>query len=204
MGDAVNRRVMRLKAAVFLALAVSACGSVTHVAVDGGGGSGSMGSGGSIGGGGRGGSTGAAGIGGAGGAAQCPSNQTWCPGCTPGTGSCTLGVCAGIACPPPDAGGSLDSGQADALSGACAQATTLVDCDARVGCHPVFVDPQDCRCTSLGCCAHFSRCANGDLAQCTNTGIGCTIQTPYCEGPYVVGYSGVCYEGCVRASECAP
>lgn len=189
---------------MLLSFAVSACGSVTHVAVDGGGAAGSMGSGGSIGGGGRGGSTGGAGTGGGGGAAQCPSNQTWCPGCTPGTGSCTLGVCAGIACPPADAGGSSDSGQADVPAGACTAATTLAACDARVGCHPVFVDPQTCGCASLGCCAHFSRCADGDLAQCANAGIGCTIAAPHCEGPYVIGYSGVCYEGCVRASECAP
>src|SRR5581483_8223596 len=143
-----------------------------------------------------GGSGGTSGLGGAGGA-QCPSNQIWCPGCTPGTGSCSPGGCPGFACPPPDAGPS------DAAGG-CAAAATVDECDARPGCLSVFVDPHNCRCAQLGCCAHFSRCADGDQALCKNTVFSCTLAEPYCEGPYVVGYSNGCYEGCVRMTECAP
>ena len=55
-----------------------------------------------------------------------------------------------------------------------------------------------------GCCAHFSRCADGAHAVCKTNGINCTISQPYCEGSYVVGYSSGCYEGCVRMTACAP
>ena len=29
-----------------------------------------------------------------------------------------------------------------------------------------------------------------------------TVQTPSCEGDFVISYSGSCYEGCVKTSEC--
>jgi hypothetical protein len=63
---------------------------------------------------------------GAGGAATmdagiCPPGQVWCPGCTPGTGSCGP-TCVGLVCPGPDGGASdvpigLDSGNGGAGSG---------------------------------------------------------------------------------------
>jgi hypothetical protein len=212
---------MRALTVVVLAFAGAACGAASPLGTDGGaggagsgagggGGSAGAGSGGSTGAGGStgtggaagatgvGGSGGAGGTGGAGGSSQCPPNQIWCPGCTPGTGACYAGGCPGVACPPPDAG-AFDSG-----GGACSAATTVDECDALPGCHPVFIDMHNCRCAQLGCCARFSRCADGDQALCKNTGLSCTLAQPYCEGPYVVGYANGCYEGCVRMTECAP
>jgi hypothetical protein len=98
-----------------------------------------------------------------------------------------------VACPPIDAGAVK-----------CADVTTLEECDARTDCHSVFQDLQDCRCAAVGCCTRFLACADGDRAQCKATNVLCKIATPYCEGPYVVSYTAVCYEGCVRATECAP
>jgi hypothetical protein len=54
-----------------------------------------------------------------------------------------------------------------------------------------------------GCCMKFSRCADG-AANCKGGNIACTIATPHCEAPYVLSYTQSCYEGCVRATECAP
>jgi hypothetical protein len=136
------------------------------------------------------GGSGIAGSGGGGG-------TVWCPGCTPGTGSCSIGGCPGVACPP------LDASVSDAAQAKCADVTTLAECDARTDCHSVFVDPQNCRCAALGCCSHFLRCADGDLANCKGPA-ACDSLTPHCEGPYVVSFANACYEGCVRATECAP
>jgi hypothetical protein len=86
---------------------------------------------------------------------------------------------------------------------ACSAVTTLEACDARTDCHSVFTDPRNCACAALGCCARFSRCADGDRAGCTSKGIACEAPVPYCEAPYVVSYAQLCYEGCVRMTECA-
>ena len=85
----------------------------------------------------------------------------------------------------------------------CAVATTKETCEARPDCHSVFVDDRDCACAALGCCARFSRCADGASAVCKAPPILCDLVTPHCEGPYVVAYSGSCYEGCVQSSDCA-
>ena len=86
----------------------------------------------------------------------------------------------------------------------CANVATLAACDARTDCHSVFVDPGTCGCNAVGCCARFSRCADGGKALCKGTPI-CQIATPYCEAPAnVVSYTASCYEGCVRPRECAP
>jgi len=95
----------------------------------------------------------------------------------------------------------MDGGVPDAPGG-CATATTESDCNALGVCHPVFVDGQNCGCATIGCCTRFSRCADGAKPTCSVTAVSCTVQTPYCEGPYVVSYAGGCYEGCVRASAC--
>jgi hypothetical protein len=150
-----------------------------------GGSAGSMGAGGAV--------AGAGGKSGAGGMGGCPPNQIWCPGCTPGTGMCYAGGCPGGACPPPDGGSTAR----------CADATTLDACDARSDCHAVFHDPRNCRCDALGCCARFVRCADGDRALCGAVPVLCDGPTPHCEGPYVISYTSSCYEGCVRATECA-
>lgn len=87
----------------------------------------------------------------------------------------------------------------------CADAKTLTDCEARSDCHSVFNDPGTCGCGSVGCCAHFSRCAEGGTATCKDPGLSCTIATPFCEKPaYVLSYSNGCYEGCVQPKDCAP
>jgi len=85
----------------------------------------------------------------------------------------------------------------------CAQVTTKDGCEARTDCHSVFVDPHNCACAALGCCAQFSRCADGDKAACqAPSGLVCGAAPPYCEGPYVVGYTTGCYEGCVQKTDC--
>ena len=100
-----------------------------------------------------------------------------------------------MACPPPDSG---------IPPVVCTLLTTLADCDARSDCHAVFIDPGTCGCGSVGCCAHFSRCADGGKADCKGPAV-CKAATPFCEGPgYVVAYANACYEGCVRATACAP
>jgi len=104
-------------------------------------------------------------------------------GCAAGTGAHS---CPAVDCPAP-----------------CSSETTLPACDARADCHSVFYDPGTCGCATAGCCAKFSRCADG-AANCKSGSVACTIATPYCEAPYVVSYTQSCYEGCVRASACAP
>jgi hypothetical protein len=129
-------------------------------------------------------------------AGPCPAGQMWCPGCTPGSGSCFAGGCPAVACPPPDAG------TIDAPSGSCDQVTTQAACDGRSDCHSVFVDPGTCGCAAAGCCARFSRCAGGATANCSGPAL-CYMAQPFCEAPYVLSYTGSCYEGCVRQSECS-
>ena len=161
--------------------------------------SGGIGSGGIASGGTRG--TGGTGSGG------CPAGQTWCEGCTPGTGSCAA-TCPSLVCPGPDAGCtgsgcSRDARANDEPLGSCSQVTTQTECDSRNDCHSVFVDPGTCGCAGAGCCAHFSRCADGANANCSGPAL-CKMAQPFCEAPYVLSYTGNCYEGCVLQSKCAP
>jgi len=116
----------------------------------------------------------------------CPAGQVQCTTCEL-TRYCS-NACPGYVCPPLN----------------CAGQATVELCDARTDCHSVFVDAQDCRCGGLGCCARFSRCADGDKAKCSPGAIACDALAPHCEGEYVVGYTDACYEGCVRMTECAP
>ncbi len=122
---------------------------------------------------------------------DCRAN--YCPNCSGGSSysgcsdaTASALICPGVACPVP-----------------CSQATTLETCDARPECHPVFVDNRTCGCAALGCCAKFSRCADGATAVCKTPSLICDSVGPYCEGPYVVGYTTGCYEGCVRSTDCA-
>jgi hypothetical protein len=117
-----------------------------------------------------------------------------CPNCNGGSGFVRCSAsgdppigCPAILCPLP-----------------CAQTTTKEACEARPDCHSVFVDSRDCACAALGCCARFSRCADGDKANCNGPSVLCDVVTPYCEGPYVVSYTAACYEGCVKSSDCGP
>jgi len=122
-----------------------------------------------------------------------------------------LAILLGAACStngegggPDGGGGSGGSAAGGSTGGACASVTTLEACDARSDCHALFEDPGNCRCAALGCCARFSRCADGDRALCTSGAVLCDALTPHCEGPYVVSYTDFCYDGCVRATECLP
>ena len=124
-------------------------------------------------------------------AGVCPAGQRWCPGCTPGTGSCG-DVCPAIACPAPDAG----------TSASCSEVTTQTECDVRSDCHSVFLPGTTCGCSAVGCCMLFSRCADGGRANCTGP-VACMAPQPNCGTLYNLSYTGVCYEGCVRPSECA-
>jgi hypothetical protein len=125
--------------------------------------------------------------------ARSDCQPNYCPNCNGGSsfvGCSAVGtggsLCPAIACPLP-----------------CSQVTTRDGCDARPDCHPVFVDDRTCGCAAAGCCAHFSRCADGATALCKAPAIACDAVTPYCAGPYVVGYTPGCYEGCVLATDCA-
>jgi hypothetical protein len=145
------------------------------------GGSGNAGSGGTD----PGGSGGSSGEAGSGGAEQCPPGQMWCPGCTPDSGGCGV-ACTGAVC-------------------TCAQASTFEECEARLDCHSVFEDPGTCGCGLNGCCARFSRCAEGEKVDCSGAQVMCDALTPFCDNPaYVNSYSGFCYEGCVDPKDCAP
>ena len=140
-----------------------------------------------------------AGGGGAGGAADagvCPAGQIFCPGCTPGTGSCFTGACPAYPCPLPDAG------TGDAVVGSCSTITTQTACDSRSDCHSVFMDPGTCGCAGVNCCMHFNRCADGGHANCSGP-VACTLAQISCTLPYTLSYVNACFEGCVLQSECA-
>jgi hypothetical protein len=99
--------------------------------------------------------------------------------------------------------GACPTGDAGATT--CGQVTTQAECDGRSDCHSVFMDTASCDCSTLGCCQHFSRCADGGRANCKPPAtFGCTISQPACgTGNYVISYTSNCYEGCVLTSECA-
>jgi len=129
-------------------------------------------------------------------AAECGAvdNCWWhdCPGCNGERlgGACLDDTavpppCPGIACPPCDL---FDETQ----------------CIRNSGCHAVYTEVNPaCLCDAPGCCNTFERCAEGGQADCTS-GATCRRREPICEGPYTVAYENSCYEGCVRAVDCAP
>jgi hypothetical protein len=130
--------------------------------------------------------------------ASCRANPACradsCPRCdaTPAYVGCSAIVspppmCAGVNCPI-----------------TCDQLTSLDSCDSRSDCHSVFFDSQLCGCATVGCCAHFVKCAFGARATCTAVATVACPAPPHCEGPYVVGYTTSCFEGCVKNADCAP
>jgi hypothetical protein len=97
---------------------------------------------------------------------------------------------------------SLDGGAPDASSlPKCSEVTSQSDCDARTDCHSVFDDSPLCACVTPGCCAIFRGCANGGTANCTGV-TACEMVEPFCQPPYVVSYTSLCYEGCVHQDDC--
>ena len=86
----------------------------------------------------------------------------------------------------------------------CVAVATSAECDARTDCHSVFAEQPNCACGVAGCCASFSRCGDGGKAMCKGAP-ACQIVSPFCDGvAYVTSYTGSCYEGCVRPTECGP
>jgi hypothetical protein len=149
--------------------------------------------------GGRGGAAGVGGRGGVGGSAGSAQGGRGGDGGGAGGRGGAAGLGGGSG-----AGGRGGAGGSGGSGVTCGDVTTQAACDARSDCHSVFVDPRGCACAALGCCARFSRCADGDRAFCIAGPIACDQVAPYCEGPYVVSYTQSCYEGCVRATECVP
>ncbi|MBN2573983.1 MAG: hypothetical protein JXP73_05400 [Deltaproteobacteria bacterium] len=97
---------------------------------------------------------------------------------------------------------TLDGGSPDAPLEECSELVTQAACDARGECHSVFDDPGTCGCVGAGCCARFVRCVDGGKANCIGPAL-CDMVEPFCELPYVVAYTDMCYEGCVQQSDCA-
>ncbi len=119
----------------------------------------------------------------------------YCPSCTGGQ---TFEGCS-----PPNSG-AIACPAACPAPAACSTVTTEAACNARTDCYSVFDDPGTCGCNAVGCCAHFSWCADGAKASCGGMPL-CQVAAPHCEAPaFVVSYSGSCFEGCVRPSECGP
>jgi hypothetical protein len=125
--------------------------------------------------------------------ARADCRTDYCPNCQQGKSfaRCTAPDSPPFLCPP------------GVCQPSCAEATTLAACEARTDCHSVFVDPGTCGCAAVGCCAHFSRCADGDKAKCSGMPL-CKAATPFCEGTFVVAYTDTCFEGCVQKKDCAP
>jgi hypothetical protein len=87
------------------------------------------------------------------------------------------------------------------LPGPCASETTLAGCETRTDCHAVLVDQGTCDCPTM---PKLDHCADGAKATCKGT-VTCHRVAPYCETPdFVVSYTADCFEGCVRATDCAP
>ncbi len=107
-------------------------------------------------------------------------------------------------CSPPNSGAIACPATACPAPAPCSTVTTEAACNARTDCHSVFDDPGTCGCNAVGCCAHFSWCADGAKASCGGVPL-CQVVGPYCDGTaYVVSYTASCFEGCVRPSECGP
>jgi hypothetical protein len=85
----------------------------------------------------------------------------------------------------------------------CAGIGSEEECRASADCHAVYQQADGCNCDTVGCCQEFAYCASGDRPRCVDPGVACAAASPLCGGDFTVGYSDFCYEGCVRADECA-
>jgi hypothetical protein len=83
----------------------------------------------------------------------------------------------------------------------CTAHADETSCRADSNCHPVFADQTPCTCSPVGCCMHYSFCAEGRPALCMGTPT-CGQAPPLCEGNYQISYTQTCYEGCVTPDEC--
>ncbi len=86
----------------------------------------------------------------------------------------------------------------DGVGGACAVLDEAT-CLARSDCHAGY-ELFPCR-NILGYCAEYRGCEAG-VADCLGPA-SCERVEPFCAGPYVNSYRGLCYGLCVRADQCA-
>ena len=115
----------------------------------------------------------------------------YCPSCDGGQtfAGCSSATFGGVGCPaacsaPPSCGG-LDG----------------TSCDARSDCHAVFAI---CDCADAGCCTPgFERCADGPNATCSGAP-ACQVAPPNCGPLLVASHNVMCFDGCVRPTQCAP
>ena len=139
----------------------------------------------------------------------CPAQPASCSGLDETScnarSDCQAGYCTGcsrrtfVGCGDPGTAFACVTGCA--VPGPCASETTLAGCEARTDCHAVLASPGSCDCPIV---VQLDHCADGAKATCTGTPT-CHRTMPYCETPdFVVSYTADCYEGCVRATDCAP
>lgn len=116
----------------------------------------------------------------------CAPGQVCCPGCEPGTGSCSVGGCPGFACPQ-DAGGGTPCGDnvcpagqscCDHCTGACVSSLSGAFC-------PDDNDPNHA-CGDAGPCAQQGE-------SCLTT--GCCVGYQCCSGIPIPEGQAVCYGG---------
>jgi hypothetical protein len=118
---------------------------------------------------------------------------------------CQAGYCTGcsrrtfVGCGDPGTAFTCPTGCA--VPGPCSSETTLMGCDTRTDCHSVLKAQSAADGPIV---AELDHCADGDQATCTGTP-PCQSAAPYCDGPdYVASHTASCYDGCVRAKDCAP
>jgi hypothetical protein len=126
-----------------------------------------------------------------------------------GRGDCQAEYCNGCqgrtfaGCGDPGAGVTCPVDPPGCPPVACANVTDQLSCDARTDCHSVFGDLGICDCIAAGCCIGFTRCADGAKATCKGAPV-CQIPPPNCGPAYVASHNVMCFDGCVRPTECAP
>ncbi|MFO0725756.1 MAG: hypothetical protein U1E65_18370 [Myxococcota bacterium] len=120
----------------------------------------------------------------------------FCPDCT---GQTSFSLCYSNNGPQPVCG---------VLSCPCESATTLLGCEARPDCAPIYAPPLmgNCRCDAAqpDCCPRFDSCGTPPF-QCDPTTATCPIPPPDCPTSMMpaVGSLG-CWLGCVEGARCAP
>jgi len=130
-----------------------------------------------------------------------------------GRGDCQAEYCNGCkgrtfaGCGDPGAGFTCPADPPVCPPVPCANIADQLSCDARTDCHSVF-DNWHCPGTAAVCPVVFTGCSDGGKASCKAPSapiLFCAAEPPPCEASgYVISYLPTCYEGCVRAGECAP
>jgi hypothetical protein len=134
--------------------------------------------------------------------------------CTNAGGTCG-GVCAGdtqhigdptiYSCTP--AGTTIANAACCLPAPPCSDLTDAPSCEARLDCHSLFKENNECDCAEAFCCGGmFSSCATGKTTCAPSSGV--VVEAP----PYTCGASTYVYsydpkgqiDGCTLASECPP